>query len=133
MKIIQNNYLLVSAFTLVTVLCIGGLIMTMIFDDHDTNKFSSENSGIISEQDKDIKQDYWTKKRMEEAKPEEMPTVNTFKDKLEKIVGVSLPIFIMFFIIFSFSFTLINSKRIKLIEKENKEIISELTKGGNKL
>lgn len=111
------------SFTLVTVLSISSFIMVMTFDYQDTDN----STEIVSQQAENQQQEYWTEKRMEEAKPAPMATVSNI-DKYKKIVEGSLPMLIILFIIFTFAFTLINMRKVKLLEKQNKEIIELLNR-----
>ena len=108
-------------FVLVTVLIISSSILIMVFDYQDMG-----NSVEIKSQQEEQPSEYWTKERMEEAEPQPMPTVSEI-DKLKELVRDTLPILIILFIILTAVLTLMNTRKIKLLEKQNKNILNELS------
>ena len=93
----------------------------MIFDYQDM----SDHVEIDSQQEEQSSE-YWTKERMQEAEPLPMPTVSK-TDELKELVTQTLPILIILFIIFTTVFTLMNMRKIKLLEKQNKAILNALS------
>lgn len=71
---------------------------------------------IESQQDESTN-DYWTKKRMQEAEPQSMPTVSTL-DKVKALVSNLLPIMIILWICLTTILIIGNKRKIRLLEQQ---------------
>ncbi len=111
-------------FVLITVLIISSLILIMVFDYQDMDNYMDNYIETESQQAGKPSSEYWTKERMQEAEPQTFPTVNK-KDKLKEFISDTLPIQIILFIILTVFLTLINMRKIKLLEKQIENILNE--------
>jgi len=84
-----------------------------MFIDHQEMDSYEE---IESQQDESAN-DYWTRKRMQEAEPQSMPTVSTI-DKVKALVSSMLPIMIILWICLTTILIIRNKKKIKLLEQQ---------------
>lgn len=120
-KIKKTSTLLTFIFVLVTVLMISNLILIMVFEHRDMDNYVETESHQA-----DNPSEYWTKERMEEAKPQPIPTIDK-TELLKEIVYNSLPILIILFVILIVVLTLRNMRMTEQLERQNKKILNKLS------
>lgn len=114
-------------YVLVTALTISSLILIMISDYQNMdNTVTQYEDQIESQQDGKPANEYWTKERMQEAEPEPMPTVSIL-DILKELIIDGFPVLGILFIILTAFLTLTNVSKIKLIEKQNENILKNIS------
>lgn len=92
----------------------------------DNDQDGDHDSEVITQQAENQQQEYWTKERMQSAEPQSMPTMNR-TETFKKLLIDNFPIWMMLFIICTFTLMFILLKKSSTLEKQYKDVLDQLS------